>query len=88
MDFAIGGIAVAALIIGLVEAAKELGLQGVGCRVLALALGIFFAGLAYGINEALIPDLYVPYIVWVVTALAGGLSAMGYYDFAKKLFSG
>ena len=85
MEFAIGGIAVAALIIGIVEAAKEFGLQGKGCQALALVLGFFFVGLAYGIQEALIPELYVPYIVWVVTSLAGGLSAMGYYDFAKRL---
>jgi uncharacterized membrane protein YjfL (UPF0719 family) len=86
VDFAIGGILIAALIIGIVEASKEFGLQGVGCRALALALGILFAGLAHGINEALIPAVAVPYIVWAVTAIAGGLAAMGYYDFAKKFF--
>lgn len=85
MDFAIGGIAVAALILGLVEAAKEFGVEGKWSQVLALVLGFVFIGLAYGINEALIPEAYVPYIVWCVTALAGALAAMGYYDFAKKL---
>lgn len=86
MDFAIGGIAVAALIVGIVEAAKEFGVEGKASRALALGLGFIFVGLAYGINEALIPDVAVPFIVWFVTALAGALGAMGYYDLAKRFF--
>jgi len=84
MDFAIGGIMVAALIIGIVEAAKEFGVEGNASRALALGLGFFFVALAYGIDEALIPAVAVPYIVWFVTALAGALAAMGYYDLAKR----
>lgn len=86
MDFAIGGIGVAVLIMGIVEAMKQFGVEGKGSQALALGLGFFFVGLAYGISEALIPELYVPYIVWFVTSLAGALAAMGYYDFAKRLF--
>ena len=85
MDFAIGGIAVAALILGIVEAAKAFGLEGKGSQALALFLGFFFVGLSHGITEGLIPAEFVPYIVWVVTSLAGALSAMGYYDFVKRI---
>ena len=85
MEFAIGGIAVAALIIGIVEALKEFGVEGKASKAAAIFLGVFFVGLAHGISEALIPAEYVPYIVWAVTSLAGGLAAMGYYDFAKRL---
>ena len=84
MEFAIGSIMVAALIIGIVEAAKEFGVEGKASRALALGLGFFFVALAYGIDEALIPAVAVPYIVWFVTALAGALAAMGYYDLAKR----
>jgi len=85
MEFAIGGISVAALIVGIVEAAKSFGLEGNGSRILALVLGFFFTGLAYGIGEGMLPEVAVPYIVWVVTALGGSLAACGYYDLARKL---
>lgn len=86
MEFAIGGISVALLIVGVVEAAKEFGINGKGSKALALCLGIAFYGLATGIDQGLIPAVAVPYIEWAVTAIAGGLAAMGYYDLAKRLF--
>ena len=88
MDFAIAGISVAALILGIVEAAKEFGVQGNASRALALGLGVFFVGLAQAISEGLIPAEALPYVELVVTAVAGGLAAMGYYDFLKKLRAG
>lgn len=84
MDFTIGTIAIPLLIVGLVEAAKEFGVAGKASRALALGLGVFFGSLAYGIAENLIPAEYVPYIVWVVTSIASGLVAMGYYSLAKR----
>ena len=84
MDFAIGGISVAALIFGIVEAAKQFGINGKGSQALALGLGVFFVGLAEAISQGLIPADYVVYVELVVTAIAGGLAAMGYYDFIKK----
>ena len=87
MDFAIGGISVAALIFGIVEAAKQFGVNGKGSQVLALGLGVFFVGLAEAISQGLIPADYVVYVELVVTAIAGGLAAMGYYDFVSKRFA-
>ena len=84
MNFNLDIVWVAALIVGIVEAAKEFGVEGKASRALALGLGFFFVALAYGIDEALIPAVAVPYIVWFVTALAGALAAMGYYDLAKR----
>ena len=84
MDLAIGGIEIAALIFGIVEVAKEFGVQGKKSRVLALILGFFFTGLAYGANQGLFSELWMSWILWIVTALAGALAAMGYYDFLKK----
>lgn len=83
-DFVVGGIALAPLILGIVEAAKSFGVSGKGIQALAFALGFFFVGLAQAISQGLIVEVYVPYIVWAVTALAGGLAAMGLYDFGKK----
>lgn len=85
MDYVIGGISVAALIFGIVEAAKELGVTGNGSRVLALVVGAFFVGLAQAVTQGLIPADVLPYVELFVVAVAGALAAMGYYDFAKKL---
>ena len=87
MDFVVGGIKIAALIFGIVEAAKELGVEGKGSRVLALGLGVFFVGLAQALAQGLIPPEVVVWVELAVTAIAGGLAAMGYYDFARKHLS-
>jgi len=85
MEFAIGGISVAVLILGIVEASKQFGVSGKGSQALALALGFLFVGLAHAIQVGLMPAAYVGWIELVVTALAGSLSAMGLYDFGKRL---
>ena len=84
MNFVIGGISVAVLIFGIVEAAKEFGIAGRGSRALALGLGVFFVGLAQAIAQGLIPPETLVWVELVVTALAGGLASMGYYDFVRK----
>ena len=83
MNFVIGGIGVAALVFGIVEAAKQFGVSGRGCQVLALMLGFIFVGTSQAITNGIIPPAAVQYVELVVTALAGGLAAMGYYDFIK-----
>ena len=45
MEYALGSVAIAALVFGLVEAAKEFGVQGKWSRLLALILGGLFVGL-------------------------------------------
>jgi len=84
MDFAIGGIGIAMLIFGIVEAAKKFGVSGKGSQVLALVLGFVFVGLSQAIANEMIAVGVVPFIELVVTAVAGGLAAMGYFDFLKK----
>lgn len=84
MDFAIGGIGIAALIFGIVEAAKEFGVSGKGSQVLALVLGFVFVGLAQAVANEMFTATAVLYIELVVTAVAGSLAAMGFYDFLKK----
>lgn len=88
MDFAISGIFITALIFGIVEAAKEFGVQGKASRILVLILGIGFVALAQADAQDLLPPETMQWINLAVTALAGGLAAMGYYDFTKMALSG
>jgi len=81
---AIGGIEVIALVFGVVEAVKEFGVSGKGLRVVALVTGGLLVGIAQGISGGLIPTGWVSYIEWGAYSLAGGLAAMGYYDFIKR----
>lgn len=85
MTFAIGGISIALLVVGIVECVKELGMPVKGARVLTLVLGFTLVGLAQAITQEIIPADWVPVIVLVVTALAGSLAAMGYFDLARAI---
>ena len=84
MDFSLDIILVAALIAGIVEAAKEFGVNGKGSRILALFLGFFFYGLSFSMDQALVPEALHVWIKLVVFALSGSMSAMGYYDLSKR----
>lgn len=84
MDFVIGGVGVAALIFGITEALKEFGVSGKASRAVVLILGFLFVGVSAAMSQGLIPAEFIPLIELVTTAVAGGLSAMGYYDFLKK----
>ena len=89
-NFAIGTVGVAMLVVGLVEFCKKLmeplGLDGNWYIVLSLLFGVLFGGLAHGLQNALIPADWAPYIEWTVRALAVGLSAAGFYDLGKTRF--
>ena len=65
---------------------KRFGVDGNWNIVLAVVFGTLFTGIAYGIEQALIPSDWIPYIVWAITALAGGLAAAGFYDIGKSRF--
>ena len=84
MTYALGTVAVAALIFGITEALKEFGINGKASRIAVFVLGVIFVGLAAANEAALIPADIMQYINLAVVALAGGLSAMGYYDFTKE----
>ena len=84
MEFAIAGVAIIPLVLGLVEFAKKLGLKGNGSLVLSVALGFVFSGVVYAIQSGVIPEAAAPYINLVIVALSGGLGAAGLYDLGKK----
>ena len=85
-SLAIGSVLVLPLVLGLVQFAKKFGLSGNGNIVLAIVLGIGFGGVAYGIDQSLLPALWIPYIKWAVFALSVGLGAGGLYDVGKTRF--
>lgn len=87
MDFVIGGVAVGALIVGLVEFAKKFGIEDKASSALAFVLGVLLTALAYGIESGLVPANVVPYVEWAIVALAGGPAAMGYYDLGKRFLT-
>jgi hypothetical protein len=84
MDFSFDIVWVAALIVGIVEAAKEFGFKKP--RILACALGFFFYGLSFAIDQALIPEAAHIWIKLVVFSLSGAVAAMGYFDLINRYF--
>lgn len=85
-NLAIGSVAVIPLVLGIVQFFKKFGLDGNWNIVASVILGILFGGVAYGIDQALIAEAWVPYIKWVVFALSVGLGAGGLYDVGKTRF--
>ena len=84
MEFAIAGVAIIPLVLGLVEFAKKLGVNGNASMALSVALGFVFSGIVYAVQSGLLPDAAVPWINLVIVALSGGLGAAGLYDLGKK----
>lgn len=70
-----------AMIIGLVELAKKLGLQGSACLIASMVLGILF-GVAFQLG-ALYPAINI-WIQIVVYGILFGLAASGLYDVGKR----
>ena len=88
MEFAVAGVAIIPLVLGLVEFAKKLGVSGNASMVLSVALGFVFAGVVYAIQSGLLPEAAVPWVNLVIVALSGGLGAAGLYDLGKKWSNG
>lgn len=81
-DVMVGGVSLIVLVLGLVEFAKKLGVEGNACTVLAMVLGVLFA-IAYKVM-ALYPTVS-PWVEITVFGLAFGLAATGLYDLSKRL---
>lgn len=83
---AIGSVLVIPLVMGITQFAKKFGADGNVNMLIAFVTAIVFGGIAYGIDQALLPELWVPYIKWGVFALAVGFGATGLYDVGKTKF--
>jgi len=84
LDLAIGGVQLVILVIGIVEALKEFGVQGKTSRVAALVVAFVLAGTGIAISEALIVGQAAVWVELLVKSLAFALAAMGYFDFTTK----
>ena len=88
MEYGIAGVLIIPMVLGLVEMAKRVGVQGEWSTLLAVILGVLFGSLVYGVNTGLIPAQYVPYIEWGVFSLGFGLSIPGLYKIGKRFSLG
>ena len=85
MDFQIGMIDVALLVLAVTQGVKALtGAQGKTSLVVAFVAGFVLVALSHGLAEGLIPVDWAPYIEWAVTSIAGALTAIGVYEFGKS----
>lgn len=83
-NFTLAGLGVAALTLGVTNGVKSLfNLSGKTNQSVAIITGIIFTSLSYGISNGLIAQDFIPYVEWVVISIAGGLSAIGVFDFVK-----
>lgn len=74
---------VLAMIAGIVEFAKKLGVQGNGSLVLSLALGLLL-GVGYQAANLGIPVDFAGWFEYAIFAVLFGLTASGLYDLGKK----
>jgi hypothetical protein len=79
----VGSIPLMAVIFGLVEFAKSLGLGGKKLSVISLVLGLIF-GVGYQLATSGMPVGFAPWFAVVIFGLALGLVTSGFYDFADS----
>ena len=83
-NFTLAGLGVAALTLGVTNGIKSLfNLDGKTNQSVAIVTGIIFTSLSYGISNGLIAQDFIPYAEWFTISVAGGLSAIGVFDFVK-----
>jgi hypothetical protein len=80
----VGGIPLVAVVFGLVEFSKSLGLKGKMLTVVSLLLGLLF-GLAFRLTIS-VPADFAGWFAAVVFGLALGLIASGFYTFVDSRF--
>ena len=85
MDFQIGMVEVAALVLGITQGVKALfGVEGRTNQFIAFGAGLVLVALEHGITEGLISPEATVYIEWAVKSLGGALAAIGVYSFGKR----
>jgi hypothetical protein len=79
----VGSIPLMAVIFGLVEFAKSLGLGGKWLTVISMLLGLVF-GICYQLAATGLPVAFAGWLTVVIFGLALGLVTSGFYDFADS----
>jgi hypothetical protein len=77
----VGSIPLIAIVFGLVEFIKSLGLTGRILAIVSMAIGLVL-GLCYHVATIAIPVGFAGWFTAVIFGLAIGLVASGFYDFA------
>lgn len=85
MDFELAGVSFVAIVLGIVEAAKEFGVKGRWSLALAMIVGLLLFGLGGAIEGALVPADCMPWIEATVKAIAGSLAVAGFYRLSKRV---
>lgn len=78
-------LTVMAVIVGLVEFMKRLGITGKGSLGLSMGLGVALGGSAWLASQGT-PDDFAGWFAAAIVGLAYGLAASGLYDLSKKTF--
>lgn len=82
-DISVAGISLIALIIGLVQFIKGLGVSGVYIKVVAFLIGATLGG-GYHVSIHGAPNDMASWLTAVVVALAFGIGAPSFYDAAFR----
>lgn len=80
-NLTVNGLSFMVLVVGIVQAAKKLGVSGRALTILAMALG---TALAIGSQ---VSALYPGFKTWfdiIMFGLGGGVAATGYYDLVNE----
>ena len=84
-DVELNGVSILALILGITEALKQLfDLEGKANIGAALIVAFVLFGVAGAESSGLIPEAAMVWVNLIIYALAGALSAGGYYSLAKR----
>jgi len=74
-----GGIPIAAVVLGLVEFSKKIGVSGKALTLLSMLLGVAF-GVSYEVAQNGVAAGFAGWFAYVVFGLAMGLVASGIYN--------
>jgi hypothetical protein len=85
----IGTVVVPLLIIAIVAGIKSIfgHLEDRTSQIVAFLTGLGLYALAFAIEQQMISEPALSYIILAVSAVAGSLGAMGFYDLAAKPFT-
>lgn len=80
----LGPVGIIALVVGITEAAKRIGINGKWSFVLALVIGGFLASYGEALALGVIPEAAGIAMQILVVGLGGGLAATGLYDLVTE----
>ena len=80
----IGNIEIGAIVVGVVEFLKKLGVNGTWSMVVALVLGVALFGYSAAVDAGLVSEAVNTWVTIVVRAVGGAVAIPGLYDLIVK----